>query len=154
MQSGSESQVEHQELPAAINDLSERILGAAIEVHRALGPGLLERLYEAALVHELKLRGLRVERQVPVSLWYKGVELVGQRIDVVVEGLIVVELKSVERVVEVNLAQMLGYLRAGNLPLGLLINFNVPVLIRGIHRRINSRALEASSPPHPSASSA
>jgi len=153
MLSGLESQTERRELPAEINDLSERVLGAAIEVHRTLGPGLLERIYEEALVHELTLRGIAVERQVPVTLMYKGVDLVGQRLDLVVEKTIVVELKSVERVADVNLAQLLGYLRAGNFPLGLLINFNVPVLIRGIHRRINSQAL-LSSTPRSSASSA
>jgi GxxExxY protein len=145
---------ERRELPAEINRLSEQVLGAAIEVHRSLGPGLLERLYEEALVHELRLRGIAVESQAPVSLWYKGLELVGQRLDLLVERLIVLELKSVERVAEAHLSQMLGYMRAGNFPLGLLINFNVPVLVRGIHRRINSRALIPSPTPKNSASSA
>lgn len=154
MKSELEHQVELRELPRELNDLSERIIGAAIEVHRALGPGLLEKLYEEALVHEMKLRGMRAERQVPVSFWYKDVELVGQRIDLVVEGRIVVELKSVEGMVDAFFAQLVGYLRAGNYPLGLLINFNVPVLIRGVSRRVNSRALQSSSPPSPSATSA
>ena len=141
-------------MPAEINFLSERVIGAAIEVHRALGPGLLERLYEQALVQELRLRGVAVETQVPVSFWYKGVELVGQRIDLLVDRRIVLELKAVEQVVDAHLSQMLGYLRAGNFPLGLLINFNVPVLVRGVQRRINSRALASLSTPQPSAPSA
>lgn len=135
-----------QELPAELNALSERIIGCAIEVHRALGPGLLERLYEDALVHELGLAGLPVERQVPVVLRYKALDLVGQRLDLVVARRVVVELKSVEGLVDAHFAQLLGYLRACQYPLGLLINFNVPILKRGIHRRINSRALPTSTP--------
>jgi GxxExxY protein len=154
MESGLGKQTDLRELPRELNDLGERIIGAAIEVHRALGPGLLEKLYEEALVHELKLRGTRAERQVPVSFSYKDVELIGQRIDLVVEGAVVVELKAVDCVVDAFFAQLLGYLRAGNYPLGLLINFNVPVLIRGVSRRVNSRALQSSSPPSRSAASA
>lgn len=135
------------EVPAELNTLSDRVIGCAIEVHRALGPGLLERLYEDALVHELALARFGVHRQVPVTLNYKGLELTGQRLDLVVEESIVVELKAIEAVLDVHLAQLLGYMRAGRYPLGLLINFNVPVLKRGIHRRVNSRAL---APPTPS----
>jgi GxxExxY protein len=142
-----------QELPSELNALSERVIGCAIEVHRALGAGLLERLYEDALVYELGLAGIPVERQVPVALRYKGLDLVGQRLDLVADRRIVVELKAVEALVDVHFAQLLGYLRAGNYPLGLLINFNVPVLKRGVHRRINSHALTIPNP-HPFASSA
>lgn len=124
-----------------LNSLSEQIIGSAIEVHRALGPGLLEKIYEEALIHELTLRELQVDRQFAISLNYKGVELVGQRIDLVVQRRVVLELKAVEKVMDVHLAQLLGYLRAGNFPLGLLINFNVPQLIKGVHRRINSAVL-------------
>jgi GxxExxY protein len=140
-----------QELPPMLNSLSESIIGAAIEIHRTLGPGLLEKIYEEALVHELTLRGLQVDRQLATSLNYKGIELVGQRIDLVVQRRVVLELKAIEQIMDVHLAQLLGYLRAGNFPLGLLINFNVPVLTRGIHRRINSMALQ---PPVNSAPSA
>jgi GxxExxY protein len=142
------------ELPPMLNSLSEQIIGAAIEVHRTLGPGLLEKIYEEALVHELTLRGLLVDRQTPVKLTYKGVELVGQRLDLLVQQRVVVELKSVEQVLDVHLAQLLGYLRAGNYPLGLLINFNVSVLTKGIHRRINSASIASVPGSHPSASSA
>ena len=131
----------HQDVPEYLNKLSERIIGCAIEVHRALGPGLLERIYEAAMIHEFTLQGIAFEQQLPVSLHYKGVELVGQRMDLVVEKVIVVELKAVERVPDIYLAQLVGYLRAGPYPLGLLINFNTPALRAGIQRRVNTRAL-------------
>jgi GxxExxY protein len=123
------------DLPREVNLLSEAIIGAAIEVHRALGPGLLERIYEEAMVHELTLRGIRFEQQLPTALEYKGKVLVGQRIDLVVERTIVVELKAEETVPDIHLAQLLGYVKAGGYPLGLLINFNVPVLWRGVYRR-------------------
>ncbi len=146
---------ERTEMPPEIHALSERIIGCAIEVHRALGPGLLERLYEEALLHELGLCGLRIDRQVPVRLVYKERELVGLRLDLVVESKVVVELKAIEQVADVHLAQLLGYVRAGGYPLGLLINFNVPVLVRGVHRRVNSAALgPTDSPPTLSATSA
>lgn len=135
-----------QELPEALNRLSEKVIGCAIEVHRALGPGLLERIYQEAMEHELGLQGLSFGRQVPVTMVYKGVELVGQRLDLVVEKLIVVELKSVESVIDVHLAQLVGYMRAGSYPLGLVINFNVAALRLGIHRRINSRSLVSAFP--------
>jgi len=133
--------VQNRELPEALNQLSERIIGCAIEVHRALGPGLLERIYEEALVHEFGLQGIAFERQLPVTLKYKGVELIGQRMDLIVERQVVVELKAVEKVIDLHLAQLVGYLRAGPYPLGLVINFNVAALRTGVHRRINSRAL-------------
>jgi GxxExxY protein len=136
---------ESQELPASLNALSQSIIGGAIEVHKELGPGLLEKLYEEALVHELELAGHTVERQVPVCLRYKGRDLLGQRPDLVVDTTIVVELKAIERVLEVHGAQLLGYLRAGRYPLGLLINFNVPLLHQGVHRRINSKVLASFS---------
>ncbi len=142
------------ELPPELNALSQRIIGCAIEVHRALGPGLLEKIYEEALVHELLLNGLRLQRQHPIRLVYKSRELIGQRIDLVVESLVVVELKSIQQVLDVHLSTMLGYLRAGEYPLGLLINFNVPVLTRGIYRRINSRVLLQPQVPDPMPSSA
>ncbi len=127
----------HEDIPGEINALVERVIGAGIEVHRQLGPGLLERSYEIALVHELGLRGLRVFQQVEIRLEYKGVELPSQRLDLVVEDMIVVELKAVESIVPVHLAQLVSYLKAGHYPLGLVLNFNVPVLKDGISRRIN-----------------
>ncbi|HZW11163.1 MAG TPA: GxxExxY protein [Phycisphaerales bacterium] len=142
------------ELPDGLNRLSERVIGCAIEVHRQLGPGLLERIYEDAMVYELHAAGLLVDRQVPVPVRYKDVELHGQRLDIIVERQIVLELKAVEKIPEVYVSQLVSYLRISDLPLGLLINFNVPILTRGIHRRINSAALEGVTAAFPSASSA
>lgn len=136
----------YDDIPAELNALTERIIGCAIEVHRTLGPSLLERLYEQAFEHELRLSGLHVARQVPITLYYKGLELGAQLLDLVVEGLIVVELKAIERVADVHLAQLVSYLHSGNYPLGLLINFHVPVLRSGIHRRLNSRMLKHTPP--------
>lgn len=108
-----------------INDLSYKIVGAAIEVHKALGPGLLESVYEKCLLHELKLRGLLAEQQVSVPLDYKGLTFEAElRADVIVEKLIVVELKAVEVILPIYKAQLLTYLKLLNAPKGLLINFN------------------------------
>lgn len=106
------------------------------------------------MVYELAAGGMQVERQVAVPVRYKTVELHGQRIDLIVEGCIVLELKAVEKVPEVNAAQLVSYLRMANLPLGLLINFNVTQLIRGVQRRVNSLALDTLTPALCSASSA
>lgn len=140
------------ELPDQLNRLSERVIGCAIEVHRELGPGLLERIYEDAMLYELDRAGLFVERQVAIPVRYKGVDLHGQRLDMIVERCIVLELKAVEKIVEVHLAQLVSDLRVSRSPLGLLINFNVPFLTRGIHRRINSVALTSPRPDPRSAS--
>lgn len=136
----------HQDIPEALNKRSERVIGCAIEVHRAFGPGLLERMYEKALCHVFKPQGIAFDRQVPVRLRYKGIELVGQRIGLLVAGLIVVELKAVERVIEAHLAQLVSCLRAGPFPLGLLINFNAPALRQGIERTVNSKAFPLAIP--------
>jgi GxxExxY protein len=118
--------------------LSHRIVGAAIEVHRHLGPGLLESAYEAALGRELALRDLSFEHQVPVSIHYKGVDLdCALRIDVLVEDRVIVEVKTVDRLLPIHLAQLLTDLRLQNLWLGLLINFNVSVLRSGVRRVLN-----------------
>lgn len=123
---------------AEINELSHEIIGAAIEVHRALGPGLLESAYEACLSHELTLRGVSVRRQVPLPLTYKGVRLdCGYRMDLVVEDAVIVELKAVEHVAPICKVQLLTHLRLMGLWLGLLINFHVPVLQQGIHRVVS-----------------
>lgn len=123
---------------AEINRLSEKIIGAAIEVHRALGPGLLESVYEEALCHELGLRGLAFARQVQAPLQYKGVNLTTSlRLDLIVEETLVIELKSVEELLPIHDAQVLTCLRLSGNWLGLLINFNVPVLRDGIKRLVN-----------------
>lgn len=124
--------------------LSSRIIGAAIEVHRALGPGLLEASYRAALGIEMAARGLSFIREVRVPMDYKGHAIGDYRIDFVVERQAVVEVKSVERHQPVFDAQLLAYLRATSLPLGLLINFNTHLLKTGIRRRVHSPGAEAS----------
>jgi GxxExxY protein len=122
-----------------LNQLTERVIGACIEIHRALGPGLLESAYEECLCHELKLAGIEFERQQPLPVAYKGVKLdCGYRLDLVVEGKLIVELKTVQELLPIHEAQLLTYLKVSGLTLGLLINFNVPVLRRGIKRIVNN----------------
>ena len=117
------------------NALSREIIGAAIEVHKSLGPGLLESAYESCLCQELKLSGIPFERQVPLGLEYKGVRLEDvYRMDIIVNGMVLLELKSVERLEPIHDAQLLTYLRLSHIWLGLLINFNIPVLKQGIKR--------------------
>jgi GxxExxY protein len=119
------------------NELTEQIIGAAIEVHRALGPGLLESAYEECLCHDLTLSGISFERQRPLPVEYKGIRLeCGYRLDLLVENLVVVEIKAVSAIEPIHEAQLLTYLRIGGWKVGLLINFNVPVLKSGIRRRI------------------
>jgi GxxExxY protein len=121
-----------------VNQLSERVIGACIEIHRALGPGLLESAYEECLCRELSLAGLGFERQKPVPVAYKGVHLdCGYRLDIVVEKKLLVELKAVQELSPIHEAQLLTYLKLSGLTVGLLINFNVPVLQRGIKRIVN-----------------
>lgn len=123
---------------ARADQLSKQIIGAAIEVHRALGPGLLESAYEACLSHELSLRRLPHIRQLALPLVYKGVQLdCGYRLDLLVGDLVVIEIKAVEALEPIHDAQLLTYLRLKGLWLGLLINFNVPVLKQGIKRLVN-----------------
>jgi GxxExxY protein len=117
------------------NSLATEVIGAAIEVHRALGPGLLESAYHECLVHELELRRLAFEREVPIALDYKGVVVgVAYRADLLVGNKLLVELKTVDRLLPVHKAQLVTYLRLTNRKLGLLINFNVTVLKDGIQR--------------------
>ncbi len=119
------------------NALSREVIGAAIEVHKTLGAGLLESAYEERLCQELKLRGISFERQVDLPIEYKGMKLsAGYRMDIVVDGLLVLELKSIEKISPIHEAQLLTYLRLSKIWLGLLINFNVPVLKEGIRRRV------------------
>ena len=118
-------------------ELTENVIGAAIDVHRALGPGLLESVYEECLCYELSCRGLNFQRQLELPVVYKNVRLdCGLRIDVLVEDCLVVELKCVERLHPIHESQLLIYIRLAKVRLGLLINFNVPVLKDGIVRRV------------------
>ena len=120
------------------DELTEEIIGGAIEVHRTLGPGLLESTYEDCLAVELELRGLRFERQKSLSIEYKGRRVAADlRIDLLVEQPVIVELKAVEKLLPVHAAQLLTYLRLSNTRCGLLINFNVPVLRDGLKRMVN-----------------
>jgi GxxExxY protein len=114
------------------------VIGAAIEVHRELGPGFLEQVYETAMIIELGLRGIPARRQVPLELSYKGHRLPGGQVDLLINDVLVVELKAVEALAPLHTAQVLSYLRAGAFQLGLLINFKVPVLRHGIRRVVFS----------------
>jgi len=119
------------------HEITEAIIGAAIDVHRELGPGLLESAYEECFCHPLHLRGLNFQRQVELPVAYKGLKLdCGYRLDVVVENSVVVELKSIEQISPIHQAQLLTYLRLSGKKVGLLINFNVAVLKNGIVRRV------------------
>jgi GxxExxY protein len=116
-------------------DCSEQVIGACIEVHRVLGPGLLESAYEACLAHELTLRGLSFERQQSLPVSYKGVRLeCGYRMDFVVRAELVIEVKAVERLLPVHEAQLISYLRLTRLPAGLLVNFHAETIRRGLRR--------------------
>jgi GxxExxY protein len=118
--------------------VSEAVLGAAIEVHRELGPGLLESVYEMALCRELWIRQVKVERQVPVPVAYKGEELECQiRIDVLVESSVIVEVKAVEKLAPIHRAQLLTYLKLTGHRVGLLLNFNTELLKHGMRRILN-----------------
>jgi GxxExxY protein len=119
-------------------ELTRAIIGCCIEVHRALGPGLLESMYEAALCHEMDLRGLHYQRQVEMPVIYKGKPIGKGFIDLIVEGQVIVELKACESIVSVHRAQLICYLKVTKLKIGLLVNFNVPVLKDGIRRIIQS----------------
>ena len=119
-----------------LEKLTELVIGAAIEVHRELGPGFLEAVYEEALCMELELLDIGWERQIPVQLSYKGRRLrCKHRMDLVVEGVLIVEIKAVEKVVWVHECQLYSYLKAGGKTVGLLLNFNVPLMKDGVHRR-------------------
>ncbi|OGP71675.1 MAG: GxxExxY protein [Deltaproteobacteria bacterium RBG_16_50_11] len=121
-----------------IEKLGSKIIGAAIEVHKTLGPGLLESAYEESLCHELSLRSLSFERQKPLSLTYKGKLLdCGYRLDIVVENRIILELKTCEEIEPIHKAQLLTYLKLSGLHLGFLFNFNVPIMRDGIVRIVN-----------------
>ena len=126
-----------------INNITGLIIGKAIEVHKLLGPGLLESTYKECLYYELVNEGIRVEKEIPQPLTYKKIKLDhGYRIDLLVEGRVVIELKTVETFTEVHTAQILTYMKLGQYPIGLLINFNVSTLKNGLRRFINSSAGE------------
>ncbi len=120
------------------NEISKKIIGCAIEVHRQLGPGLLESAYQECLLYELKQAGLKVQKEIPMPIVYKEVTLDhGYRIDLLVEERVVIELKTVEVLNDVHTAQVLTYLKLGDYRLGLLLNLHVSVLKNGIKRLIN-----------------
>ncbi len=121
-----------------INNLTSDIIGAAIDVHKTIGPGLLESAYEECLCYELDLRGISYERQKPLPVMYKGKELeIGYRLDLVVQKTVVLELKSCEKIESIHKAQLLTYLKLSGLTLGLLLNFNVVVMKHGVVRVAN-----------------
>ena len=121
------------------NEISSQIIGAVIEVHKHLGPGLLESSYEACLLFELRKRGVNVKSQVALPISYKGVQLeAGYRIDILVEEKVIIEIKTVEDFADIHLAQILTYLKLSKLKLGLLINFNSVKLVDGLKRVVNN----------------
>jgi GxxExxY protein len=122
----------------AVDELAHAVIGAAIEVHRVLGPGFLESVYEAALAIELETRAIPFERQKPVPLRYKGRDIGEGRLDLLVADCLIVELKPVEVLAPIHKAQVISYLKATGLHLGLLINFNVPLLKDGVERIVLS----------------
>jgi GxxExxY protein len=126
-------------LPAAVaNALTDKIIGAAIEVHRHLGPGLLETAYEECLCYELSRQKVEFQRQVALPVNYKGLKLdCGYKLDLVVEDCVVVELKAIEALLPIHSAQLLTYLKSSGKRVGLLINFNVPILTKGLKRMVN-----------------
>lgn len=123
--------------PLLEKDLTDKIVGAAIEVHKILGPGLLESAYQVCMEHESALRNIPFERQVDLLLNYKGLDLdAGYVIDLIYDKRVIVELKAVERVIPVHEAQLLTYMKLTGIRVGLLLNFNVPVLKDGLYRRV------------------
>ncbi len=122
-----------------LNRITESIIGAAIDIHRALGPGLLESAYEACLAFEIVERGLKVEQQKPLPVVYREVRLdCGYRLDLLVEGVVIVEVKAVDHLMPVHQAQLLSYLKLSGCHVGLLINFNVKILKDGLRRVVNN----------------
>lgn len=121
-----------------LNKITETIIGSAINVHRALGPGLLESAYESCLIYDLGQAGLKVEQQKPIPVVYRNVKLeCGYRLDLMVENEVVVEIKSVEKLLPIHKAQLMSYLKLADCRVGLLINFNVEVLKDGLQRIVN-----------------
>lgn len=138
--------MKHSDLSPAVEAVAHSVIGCAIEVHRTLGPGFIERLYEDAFMYELGKAGLAARRQVDIVVPYKEIALEGQRLDLIVEDVVIVELKAVSAVTELHTAQLLSYMRAINKPLRLLFNFHTTVLKDSMKRLINDRWNPASSP--------
>jgi GxxExxY protein len=130
------------EPPPEIDRLARIAIGCAIEAHRHLEPGYIEEVYEEALCEELRLQGIPFKRQHPISISYKGKPVGQGRLDILIADKLIVELKAVSAIVPVHSAQVLSYLKATNLPLGLLINFNAAMLKEGVTRITNSAAIE------------
>ena len=121
------------------NELSYKVIGTALELHKNLGPGLLESSYENALAYDLKQTGLKVKQQVPMPFIYKDIKMdIGYRLDLIVQNKVIIEIKSLENLAPVHYAQLLTYLKLSHLKLGLLINFNTKILKNGIHRIVNN----------------
>lgn len=126
---------DHADLPPEVNELTGSIVDAAFSVHAVLGPGLLESVYQEILIYELERRGHRVEQEVPVPIVYDGMTFSRKlRLDLLVDGSVILELKACKKIQPVHEAQVLTYLRLADARVGLLINFNVPRIARGIHR--------------------
>jgi GxxExxY protein len=123
-------------LPSDLDDLIHRVIGAALEVHRQLGPGFLESIYERAVCHELDLRGIRYECQKDIVVPYKDLAISGQRLDLLVEGCLVIELKAVDAISPLHEAQIISYLKATGCRAGLILNFQVTQLRAGIRRLV------------------
>lgn len=122
-----------------LNKITETIIGVAINIHRSLGPGLLESAYEACMVYDLTQTGLKVEQQKPLPIVYRGVKLeCGYRLDLMIENKVIVEIKSVETLLPIHKAQLISYLKLTDCKVGLLINFNVEILKDGIQRIVNN----------------
>jgi GxxExxY protein len=131
------TKAQREEISAELNELSRQVVDAAFQVHKALGPGLLESVYEACLCHELKKRNISFQRQVVLPVVYDGVEIEeGLRLDLWIDKELIVELKAVEVLNEVHQAQLMTYMKLTGTRLGLLVNFNVPVIKQGIKRII------------------
>ena len=132
-----------------LNKITETIIGAAIDVHRALGPGLLESAYEACMVYDLIQVGMKVEQQKPLPVVYRGVKLeCGYRLDLMIENEVVVEIKSIDKLLPIHKAQLMSYLKLADCKVGLLINFNVELLKDGIQRVVNNFP-DSPRPPRP-----
>ena len=122
------------EPPRELDVVANKVIGAALEVHRHLGPGFLESVYEEALAAELKLQNIGLERQKPIGIFYKDILIGEHRVDLLIENMLMVELKAVEKFLPIHKAQLISYLKAASLPLGLLINFNEKWLKDGVQR--------------------
>jgi GxxExxY protein len=131
------------DIPRDVEVLATQVVDAAVCVHRELGPGLLESVYEGCFTHELESRGVKSKQQIPVPVFYRGKQIdMGFRADVIVEGKLLVELKAVEQIIPIHKAQTITYLKVLMFPLGLLINFNEVLIKNGIHRVLNVQKRE------------